>query len=111
MANRNKDIGSQFERDVVAYFNSNGFPHVERRYGAGNTVDKGDINGIQAVIECKNLAKITLSTIADETAQEVANSRFEIGVAIIKRRGKGVRGAYCVLSFDHLLSLLKDAGY
>jgi hypothetical protein len=111
VANPNKDKGSQWERDIVAYFNANGFPHVERRYGAGNTLDKGDINGIQAVIEAKNLAKITLSSIMDETAREVSNSHFKLGIAIIKRRGKGAQGAYCVLSFDHLLSLLKDAGY
>lgn len=111
MTNPNKDKGSQFERDVAAYFNANGFPLVERRYGAGNTLDKGDLNGIQMVIECKNLAKITLSTIMDETAREVENSHFNLGAAIIKRRGKGAKDAYCVLSFDSLLALLKDAGY
>lgn len=111
MANKNKNLGSQWERDIVAYFNANGFPLVERRYGAGAQADKGDINGIQAVIEAKNLAKITLSTIMDETQREVANSHFNIGIAIIKRRGKGAKGAYCMMSFDHLLSLLKDAGY
>ena len=111
MANPNKDKGSQWERDIVAHFNANGFPLVERRYGAGNTLDKGDINGIQMVIEAKNLAKITLASIMDETATEVANSHFEVGAAIIKRRGKGAAHAYCVMSFDSLLKLLKDAGY
>lgn len=111
MANPNKNKGSQWERDIVAYFNDNGFPNVERRYGAGAQADKGDLNGIQAVIEAKNLKSISLASIMDEVEVEVGNSRFEMGVAIIKRRGKGPKGAYCVLSFDHLLSLLKDAGY
>ena len=111
MTNKAKAKGSQFERDVVAYFNANGFPLVERRYGAGALKDAGDINGIQAVVECKSLAKITLASIMDETEVEIENSKFDTGFAIIKRRGKSVDKAYLVIQLDRALPLLKDAGF
>lgn len=111
MTNSAKIKGSQFERDVVKFFNENGFPLVERRYGAGAQADKGDINGLQCVVECKNVNKITLSTIVDETVTEVNNSHFEIGFAAIKRRGKGVADAYACLPMRYMVQLLKEAGY
>ena len=111
MTNPAKIKGSQFECDCVKVFNDNGFPHVERRYGAGNTLDKGDVNGIQAVIECKNLAKITLASIMDETARETANSHFDLGIAVIKRRGKSADHAYAVVTLLDMITLLKAAGY
>ena len=111
VTNANKAKGSTFEREVVAVFNANGFPHVERRYGAGNTVDKGDLNGIQAVIECKNVKSISLASIVDETNRERANSRFKLGVAVIKRRGKGAEHSYAVMNLTDMCALLKDAGY
>ena len=111
MVNKAKQVGSQWERDVVAYFNEHGFPLVERRYGAGAQADKGDINGIQMVLECKSLAKITLASIVAETEVEVANSHFDIGAAIIKRRGKGAAEGYFVLPLKWAVRLLKDAGY
>lgn len=113
MANSNKDKGSQFERDTVRVFNENGYPHVERRYGAGNTIDKGDLNGFahEVIIECKNVNSITLSTIMDETAREKANAGAKVGVAVIKRRGKRAEHAYAVLTLLDLIYLLREAGF
>lgn len=113
MANANKNKGSAFERDVVRVFNENGYPHVERRYGAGNTVDKGDLNGFahEVIVECKNLAKVTLASIMDETAREKANADAKVGVAVIKRRGKRAEHAYAVVTLPDLIHLLKEAGY
>ena len=111
MVNRAKQVGSQWERDVVKYFNENGFPLVERRYGAGAQADRGDINGLQCVVECKNLKAITLASIVDETEVEVGNSHFDIGAAVIKRRGKGASEGYFVMPLKWAVRLLKDAGY
>ena len=111
MTNPAKAKGSQWERDIVKFFNENGFPLVERRYGAGAQADKGDINGIQLVLEAKNLKTITLASIMDEVEVEVANSRFEHGCAIIKRRGKGTGKAYVVFSLESIVPILKEAGY
>jgi hypothetical protein len=111
VTNPAKARGSQWERDVVKFLNDNGFPLVERRYGAGNTLDKGDINGLAMVLECKNLKSITLSSIMDELEVEVANSHFDIGFAPIKRRGKGASEGYAVLPLKYMVRLLKQAGY
>ena len=109
--NRAKQVGSQWERDVVKYMNDNGFPLVERRYGAGAQADKGDINGIQLVLELKSLKTITLASIMDETEVEVNNSHWDIGAGIIKRRGKGASEGYFVMPLKWAVRLLKDAGY
>ncbi len=113
MANPNKDRGSQFERDVAAVFQEGGFPHVERRYGAGNRLDKGDLNGFAGaiVIECKNVQRISLASIMDETAVGKANAQADLGLAVIKRRGKSARHAYAVLTLTEMVALLKAAGY
>ena len=50
MTNPNKAKGSKWELDVAKYFNERGFPEVERRYGAGATLDKGDINGVKDTV-------------------------------------------------------------
>ena len=111
MTNPAKAKGSQWERDVVKYFNDNGFPLVERRFGAGAQADKGDLNGLQMVCELKNLAKITLASIVDETEVEVNNSHFDVGMAIVKRRGKGASEGYCVVPLKWMVGILKDAGF
>jgi len=108
-----KARGSQWERDVAKVFNDMGYPNVERRYGAGNTVDKGDLNGFAhaIIIECKNLKTITLSTIMDETAKERENAKAELGIAVIKRRNKPARLGYAVVTLEEMIYLLKQAGY
>jgi len=108
-----KAKGSQWERDVAKVFNDMGYPNVERRYGAGNTVDKGDLNGFAhaIIIECKNLKTITLSTIMDETAKERENAKAELGIAVIKRRNKPARLGYAVITLEEMIYLLKQAGY
>lgn len=111
MTNPSKAKGSQFERDVVKFFNDNGFPLVERRYGAGAQNDCGDLNGLQMVVECKALKAITLASIMDETEVEIGNSKFDTGMAVIKRRGKGTGEAYAVMTLKEIAKLLKQSGY
>ena len=101
MTTPEKAKGSQWERDVAKVFNEMGYPQVERRYGAGNTIDKGDLNGFAhaIVIECKNVKSITLASIMDETAVERKNAKADLGIAVIKRRNKAPRLA---LSLIHI---------
>ena len=106
MTNPNKAKGSKWELDVARYFNERGFPEVERRYGAGATLDKGDINGVKdTVVEAKNWAKISLSTIMDETLVEQKNAKKKFGIAIIKRRNKNVSQAYVMMTLEQWIDL------
>lgn len=106
MTTPQKAKGSQWERDIAKYFNERGYPEVERRYGAGATLDKGDINGVKdTVVEAKNVAKITLSTIVDEALLEQKNAKKRFGVSIIKRRNKNVKEAYVVMTLEQYVDL------
>jgi len=111
MTTPQKAKGSQWERDVAKYFNERGYPQVERRYGAGATEDKGDINGLaEYAIECKNLAKITLSTIVEEALVEARNAKKPFGVSIIKRRQKSAKDAYVVMTLEQWVTMLGKTG-
>jgi Holliday junction resolvase len=113
MTTPSKARGSKFELDVARYFNSRGFHNVERRYGAGATLDKGDINGLQqygVVLECKNLAKITLAAIVEEALAEARNASQPFGVSVIKRRGKGVKDSYVVMTLEQWIGFGKFRG-
>jgi len=112
MTTPEKAKGSQWERDVAKVFNDMGFPYAERRYGAGNTMDKGDLNGIpRVVIECKNVKTITLASIMDEASRERANAKADLGIAVIKRRNKPARLGYAVVTLEEMAWLLKQAGF
>jgi len=106
MTNPNKAKGSKWELDVAKYFNERGYPEVERRYGAGATLDKGDINGVKdTVVEAKNWAKITLSTIIDEALVEQKNAKKRFGISVIKRRNRNVKEAYVVMTLEQWIDL------
>ena len=106
MTSPQKAKGSQWERDVAKYFNERGFPEVERRYGAGATLDKGDINGVKdTVVEAKNWAKIVLATIMDETLVEQKNAKKLFGIAVIMRRNKNVKDAYVMMTLENWIDL------
>jgi hypothetical protein len=109
MANPSKIKGTRFESDVVAHLRENGFPHAERRALAGN-VDKGDITGLgpRWVIECKAVAAIKLAEFVDEAECERVNAGADYGVAVVKRRGKGVSRAYAVMEWDKFVELMGE---
>lgn len=110
MTTPQKAKGSQWERDVAKWLRENGFEYAERRYGAGVKMDKGDLVGIPGVvIECKNLGRITLSTIIDETDRERINADAAVGIAVIKRRGKGPAEAYAMTKLPQMAYLLREA--
>jgi hypothetical protein len=106
MTTPQKAKGSQWERDIAKYFNERGYKDVERRYGAGATLDKGDINGVKdTVVEAKNVAKITLSTFMDEALVEQKNAKKRFGISVIKRRNKNVKEAYVVMTLEQWIDL------
>ena len=109
MTSKAKQIGSQWERDIAKYFNERGYPQVERRYGAGATLDKGDINGLpDTCIEAKNVGKITLASIMDEALVEQKNAKKKFGIGIIKRRNKNVKDAYVVMTLEQWITLYSN---
>ena len=82
MVNPSKAIGTQAETLVTRYLQENGFGTAERRALHG-TYDLGDITGIPGVvIEVK-------SGHAAETETERKNAEADIGVLVVKRKGKG----------------------
>ena len=110
MTTPEKAKGSQFERDVAQYFRDNGFPYCERRYGAGATLDKGDITGLgpEIVIECKNHKSLDLSGWIGEAERERDNAHAKYGIVVSKRRNKGVANAYVVLTLADFVELWKE---
>lgn len=107
MTTPEKARGSAFERDVVAVFNDYGF-NTERRFGAGQQKDRGDISGLTDwVVECKNLSRITLASIVDETEVERVNAKKRWGVSVIKRRGKGASESYAVMKLSRFAEVLQ----
>jgi len=99
--------GTRWESAIVTYLNEQGFVMAERRALAG-TLDKGDITGIPGVvIEAKNTKTIPLAQFLDQAIVEAHNANADVGVAWIKRRGKGSPAdGYVVMDGTTFLELL-----
>ena len=103
MTTPEKAKGSQWERDVAAYFQSRGY-NVERRYGAGLREDKGDLIGLpKFALECKNAKQIKLSEFLDEAVLEAKHAKVPYGAAVIKRRQKNVKEDYVVMTLEQFV--------
>ena len=50
------------------------------------------------------MAKITLSSILGEALLEAKNADLPFGAAVIKRRGKGVKDSYVVMTLEQWIS-------
>jgi hypothetical protein len=109
---RNKQKGTAFETQIVRYLADNGFPHAERRALAGVN-DLGDITGTPGIVwECKNHKTLAFSEWLTEAETERVNAGADFGIVIAKRRGRGdAADQYAVLTVEHLVWLLKQAGY
>jgi Holliday junction resolvase len=108
-----KRKGSQYERDVVKWLRSMGYPCAERAYGAGRHDDVGDIDGINGVvIECKNEKAIRIPQYLRELEDEMTHADAETGVVLIKKRGtSNISESYAVMPAELWVNLLKQAGY
>jgi hypothetical protein len=88
-----KKAGSSFERQVADYLALTVDDRIDRRVKNG-TKDRGDIGGVRihglrVVLECKNTAKTSLGTWANEAETERGNDDALAGVIVHKRVGKG----------------------
>lgn len=101
--------GTRWESAIVTYLNEQGFVMAERRALAG-ALDKGDITGIPGVvIEAKNTKTIPLAQFLDEAHAEARNANADVGVAWIKRRGRGSPAdGYVLMDGETFIELLTE---
>jgi len=102
--------GTAAESQVVAYLQSVGFIHAERR-ALNGAKDRGDIAGIPStVIEVKSQLKAELAEWLKETQRERDNDKALWGVIWHKRRGKQFPGQwYVTTSGEDFVKLLRMA--
>jgi len=91
-----KSAGTRHESSVVAYLAEHVSPLIERRRQNGNR-DRGDVTGLvhmggRIVLECKDVAKVTLGPWVNEAEIERLNDDALVGAVVHKRRGKGDPG-------------------
>ena len=104
-----KAKGSAFEREVVAYLKSHGFPFAERHYGAGRPADVGDVDGVVGfTIECKAHKALDLAGWTDEAERERVNGRRRFAAVVAKRRCKPVAQSYVVMNLATFTRLVAD---
>jgi len=88
-----KKAGSSFERSTADYLAQHVDDRIDRRVKNG-AKDRGDIGGVRihgerVVIECKNTAKTSLGTWANEAEIERGNDDALMAAIVHKRHGKG----------------------
>lgn len=112
MGRASRDKGARWERAVTTFLRGHGFPWAERRPG-GAPVDHGDIWGVLgAVVECKDVATLSLSAWCDQAAAAAKRSRSPVWVVVAKRaRHPDPADAYAVTSLAVFTDLLRAAGY
>lgn len=107
MSNPSKRKGTDWEVDVVAYFQEHGYPFAERRTQAGKN-DRGDIAAVgDWCLEAKAEKTIRLASYMNEVAVERNNAKTLHGAAIVKRRGKPVERGYVVMDLETFAALIR----
>lgn len=109
MSNPSQRRGTEWETAVTRYLREDD-PHSDdiRRVAQTGRLDTGDIHALPFVLECKNVATITLASFVEQADREAMNAGQPYGAAVIKRRGKGPAAAYVVLSLATFRRLLRD---
>jgi len=107
---RSRAKGTAAESQVVAYLQSVGFIHAERR-ALGGAKDRGDVAGIPGtVIEVKNTVKAELAEWLKEARSERDNDNAMWGVVWHKKRGAAFPGSwYVTTSGEDFVALLRSA--
>lgn len=109
-----KKAGAQFEKQVAEYLANHVDDRIERR-SKGGIHDRGDITGLRhmgmrIVVECKNTARINLSTWASEVEIERGNDDAQVGLIAHKRHGNNTPGDQWVsMTLRDLVALLTGA--
>ena len=105
---RSRDIGTAWETTLVRYFQSEGFPDVERPALSGRN-DKGDLINIPGwTLEAKAEKRITLSDYMKELEREQAVGATKYGCVIVKKRYANVSEAYTVMPLRSLVVIMKE---
>jgi hypothetical protein len=110
-----KQAGTEFEKDFAEFAARRlGDDRIERRARNGKN-DRGDITGIRTVtgervvVECKDVAKLSLGTWVREAEVEKGNDDATVAVVAHKRRGYGPKkfgGTYITMTAEDLMILL-----
>jgi len=122
MVNPSKATGTAGETAVVAFLQTNGFGTAERRALHG-TYDLGDITGTPGIcweVKSGHAAETASDGLINawlaETEAERNNADADVGVLVVKRKGKGSAGDWWAIEWrgdpkDHrypVRLLLKD---
>ena len=106
MVNPSKAIGTQAETLVTRFLQENGFGTAERRALHG-TYDLGDITGIPGVVvevksghAAETASDGLINAWLAETEAERKNAKADIGVLVVKRKGKGSAGDWWAIEWD-----------
>ncbi|AEL19714.1 holliday junction resolvase [Mycobacterium phage AlleyCat] len=106
-----KAAGAKFERDVADYLAARVDDRIDRRVKTG-AKDRGDIGGVRlhgqrVVLECKNVATMSLPQWTREAQIEAGNDDALVGVVVHKRHGTGDVGKQWVsMTLDDLVAIL-----
>lgn len=104
---KSRALGTEFETATVNYLLANGFPDAVRTGSAA--YGDGDILGVSGiVIENKNQVRMDLSGwLTQATKSAERRGKNELPIVVHKRRGKNVSQAYCTLTLENLVKLIK----
>lgn len=89
-----RKAGTTFERIIADYLNEHVDDRIDRRPRMGSK-DRGDIAGVRTfkgrrvVIECKDVATLSLGTWYTEADRERGNDDADVAIVIHKRVRKG----------------------
>ena len=106
-----RQAGTAFETLIATYLNRFVDDRVERRR-QGGAFDRGDVSGLRhmgqrIVVECKNTARPTLATWAEEVEIERLNDDAGVGIIAHKRHGKGqAEDQWITMTLQDFVSLL-----
>lgn len=106
MANPNKDKGDKYERDLKAHFREHGQPEADRRYGAGQPRDRGDIIGVYTpageaiTIQAKDVGAHNFSGWLDQVEEQRLEAGTRFGIVISKRRRKRIGLSYVTMTLE-----------
>lgn len=110
MSTAGKRKGTTWERAVAEYLRERvGYFASAERAPRWGSVDKGDLVGTGPfTIECKATKTLALAQFVDEAEVESQNAGTEYGVAVVKRRQKGVDQGYVVMTLETFATLAHD---